>query len=338
VTDSAGLEQGYRRLLAWYPSTYRREHADEILAVLMASAGEGQRRPRLAESADVLWSALKMRLRGPAATGESRPWTDALALFSLTAPLFLLVVDILAVAFPYRLHPVSWNPFFARLVARNPEIGGLSLLRVPLFDVTVGCVVIVTVLVLLGLRWIPLAVMAASVAYWVAVGQSVPWIPYPLQLVTTGVYLLEAAALIASPGPRRGRQVMNWRYGVVLLVAAGAVQVSTFLYNATSPFWRHVAAISSHVTLFLAGSVVLAMAVVVLAVVWKLSWYFLLLLAAMSWPYAIQLAFTVTGGSTDLLGNPTPAHLTALYLPLVLFAFGTVLAGVMPHRSRLQPS
>ena len=98
MTESSGLEQGYRRLLAWYPSAYRREHADEILAVLMAGAGEGQRRPRLAESANVLWSALKMRLRGPADTAESRPWTDALALASLTAPLFLLVVDILAVA------------------------------------------------------------------------------------------------------------------------------------------------------------------------------------------------------------------------------------------------
>ena len=57
MTESSGLEQGYRRLLAWYPSAYRREHADEILAVLMAGAGEGQRRPRLAESANVLWSA-----------------------------------------------------------------------------------------------------------------------------------------------------------------------------------------------------------------------------------------------------------------------------------------
>jgi len=41
---------------------------------------------------------------------------------------------------------------------------------------------------------------------------------------------------------------------------------------------------------------------------------------------------------TDLLGNPTPAHLTALYLPLVLFALGAVLAAVAPRRSRLQPS
>ena len=82
MTGSAGLEQGYRRLLAWYPRAFRRDHADEILGVLMAGAGEGQRRPRLAEAADLLWSGLKMRLRGPALTGESRPWSDALALFS----------------------------------------------------------------------------------------------------------------------------------------------------------------------------------------------------------------------------------------------------------------
>jgi hypothetical protein len=105
VSESSGLEQGYRRLLAWYPRAFRRDHADEILGVLMASAGEGQRRPRLGEAADLLWSGLKMRLRGPAPTGESRPWTDALALFSLVAPPFLLLTDVLAVALPRWMRP-----------------------------------------------------------------------------------------------------------------------------------------------------------------------------------------------------------------------------------------
>ena len=58
----------------------------------------------------------------------------------------------------------------------------------------------------------------------------------------------------------------------------------------------------------------------------------------MFWPYAIQLAFVSTGGSTDLLGNPTPLHLVALYLPPVLFACGVLLTAVAPHRSRLLPS
>jgi hypothetical protein len=337
VTDSSGLEQGYRRLLGWYPRAFRREHADEILAVLMASAPEGQRRPRLAESADLVWSALKMRLRGPGAAGESRPWTDALALFSLVAPLFLLLLDVLVVALPYSLPKVTRFPLVAQALARHPEIGGLSLLNVPLFDITVGCGVIVAVLVLLGLRWIPLAVMAVSVVYWVAVGQSIPGIPYPLQLLTTGVYLLAAAALIASPGPRRGRQLVNWRYGVVLLVAAAAVQVSTLMYDALRPPWLFPAP-TSRVTIYLVGSVGLAAVAVILAVVWKLNRYLLLLLAVTFYPYALQLAFASTGGTTDLLGNPTPAHLTALFLPPVLFACGTVLAAVTPRRSRLLPS
>jgi hypothetical protein len=131
---------------------------------------------------------------------------------------------------------------------------------------------------------------------------------------------------------------VTWRYGIVLLVAAGAIQVSTVAYHAMSPFWLRAAMPPSAGLLYLAGSVVLAVAVVVLAVVWKLNWYFLLLLAVMSWPYAIQLAFTATGGSTDLLGNPTPAHLTALFVPPVLFACATVLAAVAPRRSRPQPS
>jgi hypothetical protein len=114
--------------------------------------------------------------------------------------------------------------------------------------------------------------------------------------------------------------------------------MSTFLYNAMSPFWDRLAGPSSGRTLFLAGSIVLAAAAVILALVWKLSRYLLLLLAAMCYPYGIQLAFVATGGTTDLLGSPTPAHLTALYLPLVLFTAGVVLAAVTPHPSRLQPS
>ena len=63
MTDQADLERGYRRLLAWYPPEFRRENGQEILAVLMAGARDGQRRPGLAESADLIRSGLWMRLR-----------------------------------------------------------------------------------------------------------------------------------------------------------------------------------------------------------------------------------------------------------------------------------
>ena len=63
MTDSTRLERRYRRLLAFYPKAFRRDREQEIGAVLMAGAAEGQRRPRLAESLDLLRSAIFMRLR-----------------------------------------------------------------------------------------------------------------------------------------------------------------------------------------------------------------------------------------------------------------------------------
>jgi hypothetical protein len=61
-SEPAGLERGYRRLLACYPRAYRRENEEEILAVLLASAHDGQQRPGLAQSADLIKGAMRMRL------------------------------------------------------------------------------------------------------------------------------------------------------------------------------------------------------------------------------------------------------------------------------------
>jgi hypothetical protein len=59
----------YRRLLACYPRFFRCDSEDEILAVLMSCARNGQRWPGPAECADLLGSAVRMRL-GP---GRSSP-------------------------------------------------------------------------------------------------------------------------------------------------------------------------------------------------------------------------------------------------------------------------
>ena len=63
MTDQEHLERAYRRLLGWYPREFRREHGPEILAVLMADTPDGQRRPGLAQSADLIRSGLWLRLR-----------------------------------------------------------------------------------------------------------------------------------------------------------------------------------------------------------------------------------------------------------------------------------
>lgn len=63
MTDGAELERGYRRWLKWYPRSFRHEHEAEILAVLMAGAREGQRRPEPMECLDLMSSALCLHLR-----------------------------------------------------------------------------------------------------------------------------------------------------------------------------------------------------------------------------------------------------------------------------------
>ncbi len=84
MTDAAELEQGYRRWLRWYPKTFRREHEAEILAVLMAGAREGQRRPEPIECLDLMSSALRMYLR-PRVPRSNRSVITAVKLMYLGA-------------------------------------------------------------------------------------------------------------------------------------------------------------------------------------------------------------------------------------------------------------
>ena len=101
MTDQADLERAYRRLLAWYPREFRRENGQEILAVLMAGAPHGQRRPGLAESADLIRSGLWMRLR-PSVPRSARTVRAAVKLMYAGAAvstvnliiLLALIVDI----------------------------------------------------------------------------------------------------------------------------------------------------------------------------------------------------------------------------------------------------
>lgn len=62
ASGSSGLEHAYRRLIKLYPASFRRENTEEIIAVLLATAREDQRRPSVAEAADLVRGALRMRL------------------------------------------------------------------------------------------------------------------------------------------------------------------------------------------------------------------------------------------------------------------------------------
>jgi hypothetical protein len=348
VSEPAALEWRYRRLLAWYPRSFRRQQEDEMLAVLMAGARPGQRRPGLLEIVDVLRSALGMRLVlaiTSLRTGRSNQrWTDALALFSVAAPVFLVIVAILEVAVPYHLPPgVSRLPLLARPVAMpgGHEIGGLSLLSVPFFDVAFGLQVIVAAFALLGWRRLTLTAMGASVLYWIVYAYGIFAVPDALQLLAASAYILGAAALFVSSGPRRGRQLMNWRLWAVLLAAAAFVQASTLLQYPTSPLAHRLWNLTPPDTSgYLVLSVVFGISALALAVALKLNRHLLLLLAAMFYPYAMQLAFsgTLRPASANLLRNPTPGNLAVLFVPPLLLAGWAMLTAVRPRRSRFMTS
>ncbi len=299
--------------------------------MLMAGAEQGQRGPRFAEAVDLIRSAVWMRLRPPRSGPERRDLADGLAVFSLVAPLFLLAVGILQVVLPYPPPRSQVSLSHAYL-----ESSGAALLRIHRFDTWAALEVVLAVLVLLGLRGLALlVVIPGMLGYFAVANTGLYWIPDPLVLITAGVLLLEFAALLGSPGPRHGRGLVSWRHGVMLLLAAGSFQAFADWYALTAPpYFRWL--LHPGAAGYLVTGTVLAVAAVVLAVVFRLNRYFLLAFAAACYPCAVELVFNQGRAGLlglrlrpNLLGSPSPAHLAVLFGPPVLFGLGVVLAAAV---------
>jgi len=222
-----GLEICYRRLLRWFPAEHRALHQEEMLGVLMAGAEPGRTRPSRAESADLLLGAARIRLRPGRALSDGPGWRDALAVYSIAAPLLVLISTL-----------IGW--LAAELEFPHIGLSGLTMmlftgigsarLMVTAAWVTIGGQGLVAVLALLGLRRWAAAAAAISALYLgitavlqlytpLSVGIPISLLYVPFALVAP---ISETAALLASPGPRRGRQLMRRREWA-LLVAGSAV-------------------------------------------------------------------------------------------------------------------
>ena len=94
MSELARLERGYRRLLACYPRAYRRENGEEILAVLLACADDGQQRPGLAASADLIKAAIRMRLWPAAQAPRTVRTAVRLICVGVAAEVGYLVINI----------------------------------------------------------------------------------------------------------------------------------------------------------------------------------------------------------------------------------------------------
>jgi hypothetical protein len=314
TAGAVGLERGYRRLLACYPARFRTEHGEELVAVLMAGARDGQQRPGLAESASLLRSALGMRLRPDPSPAAGQGWADALAVFSVAGPLFLLATTALAaLAWSYDLGPRGFT----------------TLLGLPGFWVTLSFQAVLAALVLGGLRR---AALVLTAVYLLAIDQSVDflilpfhlWSPRVVSLVVISVCIVEAAALLGSAGPRRGRDLVHGGHGVVLLLCAAALASQTAVFYSFLP--RH-----PRLTLLL--MVIVAAVIARLARVVGLSRYFRLLLAALACPFFLSVANWVFGWFSFELDYSQ--WLALLVAGPTLVAAVALISTVRPRRRRI---
>ncbi len=207
MNSSASLERGYRRLLAVYPRAFRRENEDEILAVLLATAGQNQRRPGLVISADLIRSGLLMRLR-PTVPHSARTVRAAVALIYLAALAELAAVVTIVVTSAAVLNYVH------RTAPSAAHLAALSLTK----DEIVGPIGVV---LLVWLAW-----AAGRRHDWARVVFLIFW-----GLSTLGIIaaLAEGAAVAAPADFAAGVLVWLLQLTAVLLILA----------RQSAPYYRH---------------------------------------------------------------------------------------------------
>jgi hypothetical protein len=183
---------------------------------------------------------------------------------------------------------------------------------------------VIIALVMTGRRKTALAVLVPlAVAPWLGAG----WIPalvpgaVPIMWGSVSVYLLEAAALITSPGPRHGRRLMHWGHWAFLLAAAAAAAACMLMPSGPR---GSLAA--------LGVMVIVIVALNRLGRVLQLSRHFRLLIAATFWPAIFEIGIWDLGGARliDDLGISLVAVMFGV--PLLCAAAVTSTAIRVRHR------
>jgi len=228
----AQLEARYRRLLWWFPAEHRAVHGEEMIGVLMASADPDRHRPGVAEVANLAMAAARIRLRPGRALSDGSGWRDALAIFSIAAPVLTLIAAIVAY-----LGSDLWLIIAGDGGYTNAgSIPSTFETAHPLVGTMIWLVIsgqgVVVLLGLLGLRRWAAVAAAAPAVYAGVIGVSQTYRTRG-QLAEIPFLLIPAiattAALFASAGPRRGIELMRRRHWVV--VAAGAVVAAALSDN-----------------------------------------------------------------------------------------------------------
>jgi hypothetical protein len=350
------MERRYRRLLALYPKDHRREHAEEMVGVLLAADGDAPVRAptpaawarrlgqHTADIADLIGGALRIRgrvmlnrvrrMRWLSATVRDRRWSDALAVVSVIAPLLLLVAALTEFRIPQAV---------ASSITGHPHWGvsaTLGLADLPMAAGAPG----VALLVFLGLRRLAgLGALATAIGQIAAsavpafAGYADPAVAFTVLLSCTA-----AVALLFSPGPDRGLALLT--RGGTALVGVGALILGGFSVGGEvwfgpvdgapsrfDDFGGKVAGLPAD--LLIAAVLITAAAACLRAPV---SRRVLALLAIPVIPYAFLWQEKL---AADLFGQPgggaavIPSSIPMLYLPPLLLA-SLILTGTWLARRR----
>jgi hypothetical protein len=272
-----------------------------MLGVLMTGARAGQRRPGLAESADLIRGALRIRLRPAPGQLAGSLWRDALAVVSVVLPLIILVYfGVLALSL------VGEHGALAGLLARNDAE------RLAVWAVLAACV-------LLRLRRTA-ALVAVALLIWAATPATYTpgWMYLSLNSMLIFVTLgLEVAALLASPGARRGLQILTWK-GFAAALAVPAAVASANLW-----VWLNHPAAAAAIAIL-----VIALAIVGTAMTSALGLRVAALLSVPGFYAAAQLlVMPVMIGPLNESGWEGPLRITLTCLPVAaLLAVGVAVA------------
>jgi hypothetical protein len=351
------MERRYRRLLALYPKDHRREHAEEMVGVLLAAVGDAPVRApnpaawarrlgqHTADIADLIGGALRIRgrvvlnrirrTRWLSATVRDRRWSDALAVVSVIAPLLLLVAALTEFRIPQAV---------ASSITGHPHWGVSATLGLADLPMAAGAPGVI-LLVFLGLRRLAgLGALATAIGQ-IAAGAVPAFAGYadPAVAFTVLLSCTAAVALLFSPGPDRGLALLT--RGGTALVGAGALILGGFsvggdvwfgpMGNGAAPrfddFHGKVAGLPAD--LLIAAVLITAAAACLRAPV---SRRVLALLAIPVIPYAFLWQEKL---AADLFGQPgggtavIPSSIPMLYLPPLLLA-SLILTGTWLARRR----
>ncbi len=301
MNGSAALERCYRRLLVCFPAEHRREYAQEMIGVLLASAPEGRRRPRLTDAFDLMTGGLRARLRRRGAGLSDARWPDALAVCSVALPVTLLAA--LAVNYLWNLLPAL-------------DLYGVSDFYLPALALALPP--------LIALRYRRTAAVAAFVAaawFWfLLLGSLTVWID-GLEASYCVALLVQVIALAGSPGPRRAAAIMTWKTWLVLSAAGVTMGAASIYYPSSLRTWQAGVVVFAFLAAVGAGLVVTLPAPTALRL--------LLLLAVPAVPCAVWVLQFTAATAGNASQDPFPE---LVFLPVLLLVCASAAAAWQARR------